>query len=506
MLKKFLVLVMVSVLFTTNSQAFAQYDDTLVVLHTDLGKMVIEFFPEDAPNHVKNFITLSENGFYDNTVFHRIIKDFMIQGGDPKTKPDSGAAESEWGTGGPDESIDAEFSTIKHVRGIVSMARSADPNSAGSQFFIVHKDSNFLDEQYTVFGRLATQESFETLDRIANIATGSNDRPVSVEQVRINEVQVVSRSEINDLLDLSEPARTISSEVGLTGNQLYENKELDVSFSAPAGWLLQEPDETQPGTPDIVAVGPKTGPINPVISLTITFANGSLDDLIQEKQLQLQSVIESEQLQISNQEKIILDGKDAYVTEAIGLFNSNDEIFNVQFKEIIISADDRFFTLAYSNGVDNFEEQLPLFEETVASFAILSEEADKANETENSEGGGCLIATATYGTELAPQVQKLRELRDDTLLQSESGTKFMESFNGFYYSFSPVIADYERENPIFKEAVKIAITPMISSMSILNYVDVDSEAEVLGYGISLIILNLGMYLAVPAVIIHRLRK
>ena len=116
------------------------------------------------------------------------------------------------------------------------------------------------------------------------------------------------------------------------------------------------------------------------------------------------------------------------------------------------------------------------------------------------------ICTATYGSELAPQVQKLRELRDNSLLSTESGTNFMNSFNDFYYSFSPVIADYERENPVFKEAVKIAITPMITSLSILNYVDMDSEIEVLGYGISLILLNIGMYFVAPAIMILRIRK
>jgi hypothetical protein len=123
-----------------------------------------------------------------------------------------------------------------------------------------------------------------------------------------------------------------------------------------------------------------------------------------------------------------------------------------------------------------------------------------------SEGGGCLIATATYGSELAPQVQQLRELRDNYLLRTDSGTFFIKSFNDFYYSFSPVIADYERENPVFKEIVKIAITPMISSLSILNYVDMNSEIEVLGYGISLILLNGMMYLGIPAIAIIGIRK
>jgi len=128
------------------------------------------------------------------------------------------------------------------------------------------------------------------------------------------------------------------------------------------------------------------------------------------------------------------------------------------------------------------------------------------NYKKSSKGGGCLIATATYGTELAPQIQQLRELRDNKLLQTESGTSFINSFNEFYYSFSPYIADYERENPMFREMVKIAITPMISSLSILNYVDMDSELEVLGYGISLILLNVGMYFGIPAIVIMRIRK
>ena len=125
---------------------------------------------------------------------------------------------------------------------------------------------------------------------------------------------------------------------------------------------------------------------------------------------------------------------------------------------------------------------------------------------EKKSGGGCLIATAAFGSEMAPQVQFLREIRDNTVLQTESGTSFMTGFNQFYYSFSPVVADYERENPAFKEAVKIAITPMLTSLAILNYVDIDSEEEMLGYGIGIILLNIGMYFVAPAVIIFKIRN
>ena len=123
---------------------------------------------------------------------------------------------------------------------------------------------------------------------------------------------------------------------------------------------------------------------------------------------------------------------------------------------------------------------------------------------EKKVGGACLIATATYGSELAPQVQQLRELRDNTLLQTKSGIAFMGMFNDVYYSFSPVIADMERENPLFKEAVKLAITPMISTLSLME--NANSESEVLSIGISVIALNLGMYLGVPAIVIIGIRK
>ena len=122
----------------------------------------------------------------------------------------------------------------------------------------------------------------------------------------------------------------------------------------------------------------------------------------------------------------------------------------------------------------------------------------------NSEGGGCLIATATYGSEIAPQVQFLREIRDNKLMTTESGASFMSGFNKVYYSFSPYVADYERENPAFKEMVKIGITPMLSTLSIMSMAD--SEQEILGYGIAVIMMNVGMYVAAPAIVVLSVRK
>ncbi|MEX0862015.1 CFI-box-CTERM domain-containing protein [Nitrosopumilus sp.] len=148
----------------------------------------------------------------------------------------------------------------------------------------------------------------------------------------------------------------------------------------------------------------------------------------------------------------------------------------------------------------------PIPTETV-SFDIIVGEAYaqqpvvKSNDDEN---GGCLIATAAYGSEMAPQVQQLRELRDNTILQTSSGLVFMTGFNQFYYSFSPSISDLEREQPVFKEMVKIALTPMLSSLSLLNHVNIDSEQEMIVYGISMILLNIGMYVGIPIVGILKL--
>ena len=118
---------------------------------------------------------------------------------------------------------------------------------------------------------------------------------------------------------------------------------------------------------------------------------------------------------------------------------------------------------------------------------------------------GCLIATAAYGSELAPQVQLLREIRDNVLFSTGSGTTFMVGFNEFYYSFSPTVADWERQSPLFKEVVKTTITPMLSTMSILNYANIHSEQQMLGYGIGVILLNIGMYFVAPAIVIVKVK-
>ena len=142
------------------------------IIETNLGKIVLELLPNMAPETVRNFAKLAKSSFYDGTSFHRVIPGFMIQGGDPNTKkPDK----SKWGMGGPGYNINAEFNSKSHLRGIVSMARATDPNSAGSQFFIVTTDSTFLDKQYTVFGQVV--EGMNIADKIVNLPRDKNDCP-----------------------------------------------------------------------------------------------------------------------------------------------------------------------------------------------------------------------------------------------------------------------------------------------------------------------------------------
>ena len=160
--------------------------DEIAVIETTLGKIELEFLVDKAPGHVKNFKELAEKGFYDGTIFHRVIPGFMIQGGDPNSKSDD---RSTHGTGDPGYTIKAEFNDTPHDRGVLSMARSSDPDSAGSQFFIVVEDSHFLDNKYTAFGRVI--KGMKVADKIVNVPTDRRDNPE--DRVEMKSVKIVKR-------------------------------------------------------------------------------------------------------------------------------------------------------------------------------------------------------------------------------------------------------------------------------------------------------------------------
>ena len=506
-----------------------------VLITTNEGTFMIELFPEDAPNTVNNFLKLIESDYYDGVVFHRIIPNFMIQTGDPNTKgPNSDR--NTWGQGGPGYTINEEFNTIQHDRGIVSMARSQHVDSAGSQFFIVHKDNNQLDGKYTVFGRLVPgTHSIATLDIVAKIETNRFDQPIDTSSATIIKTSIIDDFSTSGF---APPDRNISiikkirEYGGIT--EKYHNTLHDVSFHTPYRWVVTE------GEGDYLNLMIEPGALEHNVQEMIDETGftpqvlvGSEPRNISEESVGVSTAFFS--LKSGDDPKIISNyifendaGSKAHLV--ISTQNIQTPTETVQFKiaQIHFSNSDTTYSIIHINLTDWFRYEINSFDFVVKNFEILIDGkmqpidfgqhpvfrqliADSREKPENqslppARIGGCLIATAAYGSELAPQVQQLRELRDNTVLQTESGTSFMASFNQFYYSFSPTIADYERENPTFKEAVKIALTPLLTSLTLLQYVDIDSESEMLGYGISIILLNIGMYFIAPAVLVTKIRS
>ena len=249
----------------------------------------------------------------------------------------------------------------------------------------------------------------------------------------------------------------------------------------------------QPELPDCAAKFDElytSGEINPLEIIEVE--NISRSEIFADKFLPLNSII---QVLIYSEQDLQVNSINS------GLIEKLEHLGNLQ-------ENGWFFT---SNSGKKIDARYIFAAETSASkndliFSVGDNTGNNIEIKNNEEGGGCLIATAAFGSELAPQVQQLRELRDNTVLQTESGSAFMTGFNQFYYSFSPTIADYERENLTFKEAVKITLAPLLTSLTLLQYADIDSESEMLSYGIGIILLNIGMYFVAPAVLIMKVKK
>lgn len=496
---------------------FAYADDTVVILNTEHGRLVLEFFPEDAPNHVNNFVTLAEDGFYTHTIFHRIIPGFMIQGGDPNT---ISGDDSTWGTGGPPHTLDAEFSDIVHNRGILSMARSSDPNSAGSQFFIVHQNSSHLDGAYTVFGRLATHDSFDTLDSIANTATSVGDRPLIPDGVRILSVEVITRSEATSLgmpmIDPSPPERTGDGPMPDAVGGAYTNDELNLTIQFPVEWIVQHVEGE--GLPDVVAIRTTASTTLPTsIAVYVDDAgNHTFNSMVESKIRDIQEHAEAGDLIIENQELSALGEREAFVTDVSLTETISDT--DVKMREVTVMdlPTNTIYTFLFSAGVDDFERSLAQFDKTLQTFdtivkpqtiAVATEQETTAmTEQQTDAGGGCLIATAAFGSEMAPQVQQLREIRDKHIAQTTSGSDFIASFNTLYYTFSPTIADYQRENAVFRDMIKHLITPTINALSVLEYAPLDTEERVLTYGSLAIMLVVFSYVGPSAFLMYGVRR
>ncbi len=361
-------------------------DDAIVILHTGSGDIAIELFPGDAPGHVENFVSLAGGGFYDETLFHRVIEGFMIQGGDPNTRAGEQTGATQWGTGGPGYMIDAEFNTMQHDRGMVSMARSASPDSAGSQFFIVHQDSNFLDLQYTVFGRIITQESYDTLDAIATLDTIPDGTvPLALDRARILSAEIVDRAGLGDVLELGEPERLEPGEPALPEapeGGAYTHEGLGVTFDAPEGWFLQEPPKTSPAVPDLVMIGPQAGGYNPAITIAADPRNGTtLADKILEADGQRQEAIDSGRLVFTSEDEAKINGLEAVRRSATGIFVIDGQPTDIAFAEVMLATPERFYTLTYSHEAGLFDDTLGQFDGVLDSFS-----ADLGGQTEGTGG------------------------------------------------------------------------------------------------------------------------
>lgn len=498
------------------------------------GTFFIEFFPEEAPNTIHNFLELVESGYYDGTVFHRIIPGFMIQGGDPNTK-DPDFDQRLWGQGGPGYKIFEEFNTFQHDRGIVSMARGDHKDSAGSQFFIVHKDSPHLDGKYTVFGRLVPGLP-NALDHIASLETDGNNAPLNLLEARIITAEILEpyTSANISIPDKNQSYIEKEDRGGGVGTETYYNSRHNVSFDIPYRWTITEAMGKQFGViieptdlehnvqvqieqsgfiPKVVVTAePRDAREVASISPAFFSVEGGEDPKILGNY-----VFESD------------DGRKAHLITTTQDLHGTEK-GTVQFKIIQLTFINSEFqySIIYVNVAEWFRYEINAFLQTVNNFEVMIDgkmqpvdfddspvfkqliTAAKAKPEPESlppaRIGGCLIATAAYGSELAPQVQLLREIRDNTVLQTQSGTLFMTAFNQFYYSFSPAIADYERENTIFKETVKLTLTPLLASLTLLQHADIDSEYDMLGYGLGIILLNVGMYFVAPALLISKIRS
>ena len=434
----------------------------LITMHE--GTFTIEFFPEDAPNTVYNFLKLVESGYYDGVVFHRIIPGFMIQAGDPNTKdPDSDR--SLWGTGGPGYQINEEFNTLQHDRGIVSMARGNHQDSAGSQFFIVHKDSNHLDEQYTAFGRLVPGMP-QHLEGIAALDTDDSNAPLDLLKSTIITAKILDPYVSSGLVAPDRNQSIIEKEKREGGiTEVYFNSLHKVEFDIPYRWAVTEATGKQFGVvieptnmehnvqtqidqsgfipKVIVSAEPRDPREDAGVSTAFFSVQRGGDPTILSNY-----VFESEDgrkahLITTTQDLETPEGTIQFKIIQLNFINSE-----FQYSIIYVNVTEwfRYELGAFLQTVDNFEIMIdgkmqpinfddnPIFKQLV----VVAREKPVPESLPPVRIGGCLIATATYGSELAPQVQLLREIRDNTVLQTQSGTLFMTAFNQFYYSFSPV--------------------------------------------------------------------
>jgi len=413
------------------------------------------------------------------------------------------------------------------------MARANHPDSAGSQFFIMHKDDNRLDGKYTVFGRLVPGLP-QALDKIAKLPTNDRNQPIDASQATIIKTSIID--DYSSAFGGPERNSSLVKTEKIHGGSVetYINSLHDVSFTTPYRWEVTEVEgdylnltiEPGPLEHNVLQAIEQSG-FTPQILIGSEARNPSIES--GGVSPAFFSIKGGDDPKILNNYIFQNDaGRKAHLVVSTQNIQTPTETAQFKIIQLHFSNSDTTYSIIHINLTEWFRYEINSFDYTVRNFEIMidgtmqpidfhghpifqqiisdSRAVHEPDPLPPARIGGCLIATAAFGSEMAPQVQFLREIRDNTVLQTESGSAFMTGFNQFYYSFSPAIADYERENPAFKEAVKIALTPLLTSLTLLQYVDIDSEYEMLGYGTAIILLNIGMYFIAPAVLITKIRS
>jgi peptidyl-prolyl cis-trans isomerase B (cyclophilin B) len=397
----------------------------------------------------------------------------------------------------------------------------------------VHKNANHLDGKYTVFGRLVPGLP-NGLDEIARLPTNNNDQPLDASRATIITTSIIDGFSS----PFSGPDRNTSfiKKIKVTGGitERYTNSQHDIIFDTPYRWKIIE------GGGNNLNLTVEPTPLEHNVQEMIA-ATGYTPQVLIGSEPRTPSAESAEispaffSLKGGDDPKIlhnyifgVEDGRKAHLIISTQNMETPTETIQFKIAQIHFGNTDTNYSIIHINLTEWFRYEINSFDFTVKSFEIMidgmmqpigfghhpvfqqliidSRLKPEPDSLPPARIGGCLIATAAFGSEMAPQVQFLREIRDNTVLQTESGSAFMTGFNQFYYSFSPTIADYERENPAFKEAVKITLTPLLTSLTLLQYADIDSESEMLVYGISVILLNIGMYFIAPAVLITKIRS
>jgi len=309
----------------------------------------------------------------------------------------------------------------------------------------------------------------------------------------ILELTDIENKGVNETEELTFTASVTDSTINELAYSL-ENQPSGATINKDSGVFTWTPTDVQSGN-YILDIVVKSGPLEDRETITVTVIDKP-EPVVEPEPEPISESMELGVASFVDETKDAQSYVDRYNNEA-----SYKEWFDANYSEY----DSIYQAVGLEEPAVEIVEELEIIE---PEFGECGEGTELVGDTcemiENSNGGGCLIATATYGSELAPQVQFLREIRDNQLMNTDSGESFMTGFNQFYYSFSPIIADMERENPVFRELVKIGITPLLSSLSILSFAE--SESEVVGYGIGVIMMNIGMYFVAPAIIIFKARK